>query len=94
MKSLTLNVIFGFEKPKSIQINNMTYEELDKILNSWEKVVRFPIGTHTTFFGGEEYNDNMVMTLYLDNVKIHSIEEHDMELKEQFNLSAEWTEQP
>lgn len=94
MKSLTLNVIFWFEKPKSIQINDMSYDELHKILNSGEKIVRFPLWNHTTFFGWEEYNDIMMMTLYLDNVKIHSIEEHDMELKPVINLTSEWTEQP
>lgn len=93
MKSLTLNVIFWFEKPKSIQIKDMTYDELHAILNSGEKIVRFPIGTHTSFFGGEEYDNKMMITLYLDNVKIHSIEEHDMELKPAINLTSSWTEQ-
>lgn len=69
-------------------------DEFLKIVNSGEKIVTIPLGKCTTYLNGEEYNDNAQVTFFLDNVQIQSIEEHDMELKEQFNLSAEWTEQP
>lgn len=72
----------------------LSKKEFLDIINSGDKVVTIPLGNCTTYLGGEEYNDNAQVTFFLDNVQIQSIEEHDMELKEQFNLSSEWTEQP
>lgn len=64
------------------------------IIDSGEKIVTIPLGDCTTFLNGEEYNDNAQVTFFLDNVQMHSIEEHDMELKPVINLTSEWTEQP
>lgn len=71
----------------------LSKKEFLEIINSGEKVVTIPLGNCTTYLGGEEYNDNAVVTFFLDNVQIQSIEEHDMELKPQINLSSEWPEQ-
>ena len=67
----------------------LSKKEFLEIINSGEKVVTIPLGNCTTYLGGEEYNDNAVVTFFLDNVQIQSIEEHDMELKPQINLSSE-----
>jgi hypothetical protein len=64
-------------------------EKFLEIINSGEKIVTIPLGKCTTYLGGEEYNDNAQVTFFLDNVQIQSIEEHDMELKPQLNLSTE-----
>jgi hypothetical protein len=64
-------------------------KEFLDIVNSGEKIVTIPLGKCTTYLGGEEYNDNAQVTFFLDNVQIQSIEEHDMELKPQINLSTE-----
>ena len=88
MKKLTIKTSVGS------YMADLTKTEFMDIINSWEKLVTIPLGDCTTYLGGEEYNDNAHVTFFLDNVQIHSLEEHEMELKPTFNLSEEWTEQP
>lgn len=88
MKKITIKTSVGS------YMAEISKEEFLNIVNSGDKVVTIPLGNCTTYLGGEEYNDNAQVTFFLDNVQIQSIEEHDMELKEQINLSSEWTEQP
>lgn len=88
MKKITIKTSVGS------YMATITKQEFLDIVNSGEKIVTIPLGDCTTYLGGEEYNDNAHVTFFLDNVDIQSIEEHDMELKPQINLSSEWTEQP
>lgn len=88
MKKITIKTSVGS------YMATITKQEFLDIINSGEKIVTIPLGDCTTYLGGEEYNDNAHVTFFLDNVDIQSIEEHDMELKPQINLSSEWTEQP
>lgn len=88
MKKITIKTSVGS------YMAEISKEEFLNIVNSGSKIVTIPLGNCTTYLGGEEYNDNAQVTFFLDNVQIQSIEEHDMELKEQINLSSEWTEQP
>jgi hypothetical protein len=87
MKKITIKTSVGS------YMATISKQEFLDIVTSWEKIVTIPLGDCTTYLGGEEYNDNAHVTFFLDNVDIQSIEEHDMELKEQINLSSEWTEQ-
>lgn len=87
MKKITIKTSVG------AYMAEISKDEFLNIINSWEKIVTIPLGNCTTFLNGEEYNDNAQVTFFLDNVQIQSIEEHDMELKPQINLSSEWTEQ-
>lgn len=83
MKKITIKTSVGS------YMAEISKEEFLNILNSGSKIVTIPLGNCTTYLGGEEYNDNAQVTFFLDNVDIQSIEEHDMELKEQINLSSE-----
>ena len=88
MKKITIKTSVGS------YMATISKQEFLDIVNSGEKIVTIPLGDCTTYLGGEEYNDNAHVTFFLDNVDIQSIEEHDMELKPQINLTSEWTEQP
>ena len=88
MKKITIKTSVGS------YIAELSKKEFLDIINSWEKVVTIPLGKCTTFLNGEEYNDDAQVTFFLDNVQMHSIEEHDMELKPVINLTSEWTDQP
>ena len=83
MKKITIKTSVGS------YMAEISKEEFLNIVNSGSKIVTIPLGNCTTYLGGEEYNDNAQVTFFLDNVQIQSIEEHDMELKEQINLSSE-----
>ena len=88
MKKITIKTSVGS------YMAELSKKEFLDIINSWEKVVTIPLGKCTTFLNGEEYNDDAQVTFFLDNVQMHSIEEHDMELKPVLNLTSEWTDQP
>jgi len=88
MKKITIKTSVGS------YMAEISKKEFLDIINSGEKIVTIPLGDCTTFLNGEEYNDNAHVTFFLDNVQMHSIEEHDMELKPVINLTSEWTEQP
>lgn len=88
MKKITIKTSIGS------YIATISKQEFMDIINSGERVVSIPLGDCTTYLNGEEYNDNAVLNLFLDNVQIQCVEEHDMELKESINLSSQWTEQP
>lgn len=88
MKKITIKTSVGS------YMAELSKKEFLDIINSWEKVVTIPLGKCTTFLNGEEYNDDAQVTFFLDNVQMHSIEEHDMELKPVINLTSEWTDQP
>jgi hypothetical protein len=83
MKKITIKTSVGS------YMATISKQEFLDIVNSGEKIVTIPLGDCTTYLGGEEYNDNAHVTFFLDNVDIQSIEEHDMELKPQINLSSE-----
>lgn len=88
MKKITIKTSVGS------YMAEISKQEFLDIINSGEKVVTIPLWECTTFLAGEEYNDNAQVTFFLDNVQMHSIEEHDMELKPVINLTSQWTEQP
>jgi hypothetical protein len=82
MKKITIKTSIGS------YIATISKQDFMDIINSGEKVVSIPLGECTTYLNGEEYNDNATLNLFLDNVQIQCIEEHDMELKEVINLSS------
>lgn len=83
MKKITIKTSVGS------YMAEISKQEFLEIINSGEKIVTIPLGKCTTFLNGEEYNDDAQVTFFLDNVQMHSIEEHDMELKPVINLSSE-----
>ena len=83
MKKITIKTSVGS------YMAEISKKEFLDIINSGEKIVTIPLGKCTTFLNGEEYNDDAQVTFFLDNVQMHSIEEHDMELKPVINLSSE-----
>jgi len=83
MKKITIKTSIGS------YIATISKQEFMDIINSGERVVSIPLGDCTTYLNGEEYNDNAVLNLFLDNVQIQCVEEHDMELKESINLSSQ-----
>lgn len=87
MKKITIKTSVGS------YMAEISKTEFIDLITSGEKIVTIPLGKCTTYLNGEEYNDDAQVTFFLDNVAIQSVEEHDMELKEQINLISEWTEQ-
>lgn len=75
-------------------MSDITKSDFMDLLNSGDKVISIPLGKGTTYYGGEEYDDNSVVNLFLDNVQVQSVTEHNMEAKPVTNLNSVWTEQP
>lgn len=75
-------------------MSDITKDEFMALLNSGEKVISVPLGKGTTYYGWEEFDDNSVVNIFIDNVQIQTVTEHNMEAKPVTNLTSEWTEQP
>lgn len=74
-------------------MSDITKSDFMDLLNSGEKVISVPLGKGTTYYGWEEFDDNSVVNIFVDNVQIQTVTEHNMEAKPVTNLTSSWTEQ-
>lgn len=68
---------------------DITKDEFFALLNSDSDVIAIPLGEGTTYYGGEEYDDNSIVHIFKANVQVLAVTEHNMEKKEEINLSTQ-----